>query len=450
MQLKALWAAITATLAGYSCMHQPAKKDFALGRFQDVRLTTPSTTPEKLLLILAPASQRSFVLDSFVDTLANSGTATAVVNVSRYARPAASRRCYDFGDDLATLARALAFEMKTPGLPPPVVLSTSQANAWGLAAMEQAPPGTFVGYLRGEAEKAPPDLPAPPASCETMARSRVSKLSHVELRKFDRSPAAAGTSFEVTLPMRINSGLAGTDEILGLAVRTIREMLHRIYDAVAKPAYMEHVSRARLERLDLLEFGGDPAAKAEEMVIMFSGDGGWADFTNEIADAFVRTGRPVVGVNLISYFWNPKSAEAVARDVESIYRVYSKKWRTEKFRLVGFSHGADILPFAVNRLASALRPSVSGVGLISPSRVTDFKFRFGSWFFDYDDGDPTAPELLSMIGKGVRPNCVYGTDETPTSLCTSRGLDKIRSFRLPGGHHMNGDVAGVVRSILAK
>ncbi len=47
--------------------------------------------------------------------------------------------------------------------------------------------------------------------------------------------------------------------------------------------------------------------------------------------------------------------------------------------LVGYSLGADVWPFAVNRLSKAIRDQVKGVALLAPGRQAAFEFHLSNW-----------------------------------------------------------------------
>jgi type IV secretory pathway VirJ component len=114
--------------------------------------------------------------------------------------------------------------------------------------------------------------------------------------------------------------------------------------------------------------------------------------------------------------------------------------------LIGYSQGADTLPFMVNRLPETLRRQVGAVALIGVSDRAFFEFHVRHWLGSPTGGLSTRPEIADAR---LRPLvCIYGEQESD-SPC--RGLDgpAVRRVALPGGHHFDGDYAGVARAILA-
>jgi len=114
--------------------------------------------------------------------------------------------------------------------------------------------------------------------------------------------------------------------------------------------------------------------------------------------------------------------------------------------LIGYSQGADVLPFAVNRLPAATRRTVALAVLMGMSEHALFEFHVSSWISNDTTGPLTLPEVNRIVGVPVL--CIYG-DGDRDSLCPKLDPAKIRVVKLPGGHHFNGDYAGLARVILA-
>jgi type IV secretory pathway VirJ component len=94
-----------------------------------------------------------------------------------------------------------------------------------------------------------------------------------------------------------------------------------------------------------------PAAKPSESVTLFySGDGGWRDLDRTVAVEMAALNYPVVGVDVLRYFWEHKTPEQAAADLSATMAYYRKNWGTKSFVLAGYSFGADILPAIYNQL----------------------------------------------------------------------------------------------------
>lgn len=181
------------------------------------------------------------------------------------------------------------------------------------------------------------------------------------------------------------------------------------------------------------------------LAVVISGDGGWAKIDRAFAQKLNERGVSVVGLNSLQYFWKKKSPEIVARDVERIIETYAKAWKRERIILIGYSRGADVLPFVVNRFPPQRRAQLALVALIAPSRTTDFELHLADFFRDAGSV-PVTPELDALRGR-ERVLCVYGADEDRESACTAVEAGNIQRLRLTGGHHFDGAYAQVAKAI---
>jgi len=183
------------------------------------------------------------------------------------------------------------------------------------------------------------------------------------------------------------------------------------------------------------------------MAVMISGDGGWAGLDHEVGDAIAGSGVPTVGFNSLKYFWAPRTPDETARDIADVIDHYLKVWNKEKLILIGYSFGADVLPFVVNRLSEAIKARIELVVLMGPSTSAQFEFHLSNWFEGAsDDALPTLPEAKKM--KAKRIVCLFGEEEAD-SLCRSLDASVAQVIALPGGHHFDGDYPALARRILA-
>jgi len=156
----------------------------------------------------------------------------------------------------------------------------------------------------------------------------------------------------------------------------------------------------------------------------------------------------VVGVDVLRYYWKSKSRDIAAQDLTRIIRYYQRQWQRRKVVLIGFSFGADVLPFLIDRLPVAVRDDVSLVSLLSPERTTDFEVDPSGWFGEQSSsGIPIEPALqrLSLI----HLQCIYGADESDTSLCTTPTAAVHEVLRKSGGHHFDENYDELANDILA-
>ncbi len=187
-------------------------------------------------------------------------------------------------------------------------------------------------------------------------------------------------------------------------------------------------------------------ASADTFAIILSGDGGWAGLDKDVALALGARGIPVVGLDSLRYFWSARTPDGLAADLDRMIRYYSAHLKKNRVLLIGYSQGADVLPFAVNRLPAATRDRVALAALMGMSEHALFEFHVSSWISNDTSGPATMPEVNRISGVPVL--CIYGEDESD-SLCPKLDPKTVRIVKRKGGHHFDGDYAGLARDILA-
>lgn len=179
------------------------------------------------------------------------------------------------------------------------------------------------------------------------------------------------------------------------------------------------------------------------LVIYISGDGGKNTFSTDIVNRFALHGYPVVILNTLKYFWKKKDPAQAAADLEKIISVYRKEWNGRKICLVGYSMGADVLPFMYNRLSAQTQALVSNVVFISPSNNTDFEVHLSSLFASR--GQSVPAEISKILRQVI---IVQGIDEKEKMETTLLDKNRYLLLMLKGGHHYNADPDMVVNKIL--
>jgi type IV secretory pathway VirJ component len=185
------------------------------------------------------------------------------------------------------------------------------------------------------------------------------------------------------------------------------------------------------------------------MAIVMSGDGNWAGSVQAIAKALNGAGISVVGIKSREYLSSgTRTPENVTRDMERILGFYLQAWQADTVLLIGYSRGADILPFVVNRLPPGFRARVGMLALVSPGLAASFEFHFADLFSNKPRPTdiPLAPEVARITDLKVR--CMCGADDE-SALCPR--VDPARAIVIvkPGGHHLDKDFDAVGAEILA-
>jgi type IV secretory pathway VirJ component len=304
----------------------------------------------------------------------------------------------------------------------PILLGLDGAAPFALATAAQAPNRLFLAGIGAGAPAETTDMTLPKPLCAAPALTAERSGDHRYRITAHDNPTPWHT-------------LARLDALPAL--------LDELDSAVAAPDSIDD-----LALIELPLTPSSPAAADKSLddlfVILLSGDGGWANIDKDIGEQLNRSGVPVIGWNSLQYFWSEKTPEQASHDLARTIAHYQQTWQRPRVLLIGFSMGADVLPFMINRLPDAAKSAIADTVFLGLGRTVDFQFHVTSWIGSSDDGRPIAPELATL--KGMSLLCIYGKDDEDT-MCGDKpvGLDVVE---LPGDHHFDGDYQRATQLIL--
>jgi type IV secretory pathway VirJ component len=182
------------------------------------------------------------------------------------------------------------------------------------------------------------------------------------------------------------------------------------------------------------------------MIVYITGDGGWNKFSKALCTNLAAKGFPVVALDAKEYFWKKKTAAQTTTDISRMIRTYQKTWNRKKIILLGYSFGADVLPFVLNRLPPDLSAQVLNLCLVSPATNTDFEIHLAVMLgAGFSGGESVLAELNKILIKPV--TLIMGSDENDFPINQLKIKNYI-SVRLEGGHHYDGDEAKLSNTII--
>jgi type IV secretory pathway VirJ component len=183
------------------------------------------------------------------------------------------------------------------------------------------------------------------------------------------------------------------------------------------------------------------------MAIVISGDGGWRDLDKTIAEELQKDGVSVIGWDSLRYFWSERSPQQTSNDLARVLKTYTTRWHADHVALIGYSFGADVMPFAYNRLPDAVRAKVSLISLLGFAPSADFQIRVTGWLGmpASDKALQVQPEFARLPPKIVQ--CFYGEHEEDT-LCPTLTKTGVEVIRTSGDHHFGHDYAALEKRIL--
>lgn len=181
------------------------------------------------------------------------------------------------------------------------------------------------------------------------------------------------------------------------------------------------------------------------LVLYISGDGGLNSFTTGFCDQLHGAGYGVMALNAKAYFSNKKTAEETTRDITVLLRNQFGRRKNQQLLLIGYSFGADVMPFIVNRLPDDVKTRLLHTLLISPSTSTDFETHWGDML---GISKKRSMDVVAEINRMQLIPVVsfFGSDEKDFPV-KSISLKNYKNEWLSGGHHYDGDPAELVNQM---
>ena len=188
------------------------------------------------------------------------------------------------------------------------------------------------------------------------------------------------------------------------------------------------------------------AGTSGPLILYITGDGGMKKFSINVTESFRQKNYPVVALNALKYFWNKKTPQQAAKDVAALIRHYQAQWDSHHgVILIGYSLGADVLPFIYTSLPAEVAEEVKQLVLLSPSLYTDMEVHVSDMLGKTNNKGMSVPaEINKISGKPLL--LVFGAEEKDFNL--SALSVNYRKLVLPGGHNYDEDANGVAGKIL--
>lgn len=187
-------------------------------------------------------------------------------------------------------------------------------------------------------------------------------------------------------------------------------------------------------------------AQDNPLVFYLSGDGGLNKFSNSLCDGINKKGYEVIELNSKSYFWDKKTPEQTAIDINNYLVKKISGRKNQQIVMIGYSFGADVLPFILSRLPKDTHDKILASFLMASSGSTDFEIHWADIFGSNAKRDM---DVVSEINKLVDDKIIIISSSDDRHLEANKiTLKRYTHEILPGGHHFDGDTDEIVRVIL--
>ncbi len=430
--------------------------------FGTITVYAPAGPPDQVALFVSGDGGWNLGVVPMADRLRGLGALVAGIDIRPFVKSLeASTSCAYPAGALEELSRAIQLHRKLLFYRRPILIGYSSGATLVYAALAAAPAETFAGAISlGFC----PDLEIKRAPCRLRGLEATRRAKGLG---YDLAPFAGlqipwmvlqGEADQVCAPTTTRAFVEATGSARlfslpkvghGFSVtRNWEPQFVEAYQALAKDIAAEECAPASapgVEKLGLVELPASGSGDHGALAVILTGDGGWAEIDKSIGAGLSAAGVPVVGWSSLRYYWAPRTPEQAAADLARIIEHYSAIWKRQRVLLIGYSFGADVLPFLVNRLPRNLQARIAGVTLLGLSETAAFEFHLASWLGGGgDERHPTRPEVLRMTAPTT---CIHGADEKD-SACLDLSGRHVRVVALAGGHHFGGSYSRLVELIL--
>ncbi|WP_269501001.1 virulence factor family protein [Burkholderia sp. IMCC1007] len=397
-------------LAGAACATQPPAmkaQTVSGGRYGPVTVTKPNGPLRGFVVLFSREAGWSAADQQAADALAKVGAMTVGVDSERYAANLAAKQetCHHLDGDAEAVSHQLERLAQSSRYYAPIVAGVGQGGAIAKQILSMAPENTIAGVVSVD-----------PAV----------KLD----ARFKPCPPDA-TIVRRAMPGFVETAAGDTTKLVSLVTA-------HLHDTSAS----DELDVSDLPLVELPAKGG-----SGRLAIVISGDGGWRDLDKTIGEALQRDGVSVVGIDSLRYFWSERPPAQVSRDLARVMRTYMARWHADRVALVGYSFGADVMPFAYNRLPADLRDKVAVMSLLGFAPAADFQIRVTGWLGmpASDNALKVAPEIAKVPSQLVQ--CFYGAQEKDT-MCPALANTGADVIKTGGDHHFGHDYIALEKKIL--
>ena len=434
------------------------------GRFGTVSVYIPEGRPRSVAIFLSGDGGWELGVINMAHALMNMGAVVIGVDIRQYFASlgrAAARTdapCQMIAADFESLSHQVQKEIGMSDYLVPVLIGYSSGATVVYATLVQSPPGTFAGALSlgfcadqdfAGAQLCPgAGLRYAPNARHALVFKPASTLKQPWIdfqgSKDQVCSAQAAYDFAGAVPNAQIVELPLVGHGFSVEKNWMPQFRQAYTRLAAQPQKSASTPPPEIGDLPIQEV--QASGSSPEFALLLTGDGGWAGLDQELAARLAVSGVPTVGLNSLKYFWKERTPDETARDVARILRHYLSAWNKQRVLLVGYSFGADVLPFVVNRLPADLRAQVASVSLLGIDGNAAFEISISDWVGTDEAGPQTRPEVGRISGLPVL--CLYGEGEKD-SICPGLPEPGIRREQVGTGHHFGGEYATLAERILA-
>jgi len=394
-----------------------------------------NSAPKQFIVLLSPSYGWDASASGVAAELADEGAAVLGLDVKTYyeGRAASKDECIYPSGLIEDEAQNLQKDFKDSEYMRPVIIGLGDSGALATMTMLQTLTNTYTGAI---APQFCQNVPSPKPLClgERLTRQgndyRPKSLSAIQGEKLDLAINPACANGRKAWP-------AGTP-----AVDTLD-----FIKASLKAEKQAEVSTAAIAGLTDLPLAYLPGQSNNDWLIVFiSGDGGWRDIDRQIGTTLQQDGFSVIGIDSLRYFWKQKTPAQTAADIDHIINEALPAWHKTKVAIVGYSFGADVMPFVLPLMKTA--DKVKHTSFIGLSSDAGFEITVSSFLGKGEDDYDTLAAFKKL--SPIPALCIYGDDEVTDdeTICPKLTQPWVQKAAFAGGHHYDGAYKKLAQTII--
>jgi type IV secretory pathway VirJ component len=446
------------------------EETFTFGRFGKVFLYRSTPIPAHVILFVSGDGGWNLGVVDMAKALCEMDALVVGIDITRYLKQIelSKEACSYPAADFEALSQFVQKRLNFPTYNYPVLIGYSSGATLVYATLAQAPASTFRGaismgfcpdlllskpFCRGsgltaiQGPKTKGYIFQPASSLEppwVVLQGAIDQVCDpVQTEAFVKQVAAGRL---IALP-KVGHGFSVRRNWMPQLKQAFEQLMQPSKGTFKEPSKEPgHPEATEVKGLPLIEVASAQSGM-DSMGILLTGDGGWGVTDRGIAESLAAHGVPVVGMNSLQYFWTQRTPEGCAADITRVIRHYQDLWNRSRLILIGYSFGAEVLPFVVNHLPDEIKTKIIVIALLGPGPKADFEFHITDWLgsFDRRGSQPVVPELNKL--KGFHILCFYG-EEDSDAICNDLDPSLAKAVPIPGGHRFGRKYAAIVQAIL--
>jgi type IV secretory pathway VirJ component len=450
----------------------PASDSMIFGSFGKITIYKPSETPKSVVLFISGDGGWNGGVIGMAKNVVVQGALVAGIDIRHYYKNIRNhnQKCHYPAGDFEELSMFLQKKYKIQEYLKPVLVGYSSGATLAYGILAQAPANTFKGVISlGFC----PDIEINKPLCDGTGLSwhalKEGISYYLEPSEKITAPFIVLQGMkdqvcnfkqtqqymqgmkhgELVILPKVGHGFSVSSNWLPQFITAFK----KIMDA---PSYQEKVTSQNplllSQKLIPLPFDFPitiiPTSVKDTLPFAFviSGDGGWTSFDQSYGEKLAAKGIAIVGLDAQKYFWNQKTPAQTTNDIARAIEHYMQLWNKRSFILIGYSFGADVVPFVTSNLPPGLKTLIKGVYSLSPDKKGDFEIHVADMIsFGSSKDTYNVPEEIKLIKK-YNPVCIFG-DQEDMSIRREFSETGSKIIILPGSHHYNNDFSVIAEAI---